>query len=164
LPPCTRAEWDQRSCAGKGARCPILIRGTLNGDRVQLSTAKFLPPTESRDLEPARARKQGVLCLDRVHLGRGRGVLKFRFGDRRDRQVNSPMLIAGPMSSPVVIAPECSLALPKSRRRLTVCLQVPLGYREELENSPGMRPQRRGSPPRSIPPQAFHLPSSRRVS
>src|SRR5215472_7319846 len=54
-PPCTRAEWDQRSCAGKGARCPILIRGTLNGDRVQLSTAKFLPPTKSRDLEAARA-------------------------------------------------------------------------------------------------------------
>lgn len=54
-PPCTRAEWDQRICAGKGAKCPILIRGTLNGDRVQLSTAKFLPPTKARDLEAARA-------------------------------------------------------------------------------------------------------------
>lgn len=53
--PCTRAEWDQRSCAGKGAKCPILIRGTLNGARVQLSTAKFLPPKEARDLEAARA-------------------------------------------------------------------------------------------------------------
>jgi integrase len=54
-PPCTRDEWDQRSCAGKGAKCPILIRGTLNGSRVQLSTAKFLPPDKSRDLEAARA-------------------------------------------------------------------------------------------------------------
>ena len=24
-PPCTREEWDLRSCAGKGAKCPILI-------------------------------------------------------------------------------------------------------------------------------------------
>jgi integrase/recombinase XerD len=54
-PPCTREEWDQRSCAGKGAKCPILIRGTLNGSRVQLSTAKFLPPEHARDLEAARA-------------------------------------------------------------------------------------------------------------
>lgn len=54
-PPCTREEWDQRSCAGKGAKCPILIRGTLNGSRVQLSTAKFLPPEQARDLEAARA-------------------------------------------------------------------------------------------------------------
>ncbi len=53
--PCTREEWDQRSCAGKGAKCPILIRGTLNGSRVQLSTAKFLPPEQARDLEAARA-------------------------------------------------------------------------------------------------------------
>jgi hypothetical protein len=54
-PPCTREEWDQRSCAGKGAKCPILIRGTLNGSRVQLSTAKFLPPDRARDFEAARA-------------------------------------------------------------------------------------------------------------
>jgi integrase/recombinase XerD len=54
-PPCTRQEWDQRSCAGKGAKCPILIRGTLNGSRIQLSTAKFLPPEMSRDFEAARA-------------------------------------------------------------------------------------------------------------
>src|ERR1700722_1912260 len=54
-PPCTREEWDLRSCAGKGAKCPILIRGTLNGSRVQLSTAKFLPPEQARDLEAARA-------------------------------------------------------------------------------------------------------------
>ena len=52
--PCTRAEWDQRSCAGKGAKCPILIIGTLNGNRVRLSTAKFLPPEKARDLEAAR--------------------------------------------------------------------------------------------------------------
>src|SRR5947209_17285532 len=52
--PCTRPEWDQRSCAGKGANCPILIIGTLNGNRVRLSTAKFLPPDKARDLEAAR--------------------------------------------------------------------------------------------------------------
>src|SRR4051794_27479951 len=54
-PPCTRAEWDQRSCAGKGANCPILIIGTLNGNRVRLSTAKYLPPDKARDLEAARS-------------------------------------------------------------------------------------------------------------
>jgi integrase/recombinase XerD len=52
--PCTRPEWDQRSCGGKGANCPILIIGTLNGNRVRLSTAKFLPPDKARDLEAAR--------------------------------------------------------------------------------------------------------------
>src|SRR5580704_11575089 len=53
--PCTRPEWDQRSCAGKGAKCPVLIIGTVNGSRVRLSTAKFLPPEKARDLEAARA-------------------------------------------------------------------------------------------------------------
>ena len=53
--PCTRPEWDQRACAGKGAKCPVLIIGTLNGSRVRLSTAKFLPPEKARDLEAARA-------------------------------------------------------------------------------------------------------------
>jgi hypothetical protein len=53
--PCTRPEWDQRSCAGKGAKCPVLIIGTVNGSRVRLSTAKFLPPEKARDLEEARA-------------------------------------------------------------------------------------------------------------
>jgi hypothetical protein len=53
--PCTRQEWDQRSCAGKGAKCPILIRGMLIGSRVQLSTAKLLPPEQARELEAARA-------------------------------------------------------------------------------------------------------------
>jgi len=52
--PCTRPEWDQRSCAGKGANCPVLIIGTLNGNRVRLSTSKFLPPDQSRDLEAGR--------------------------------------------------------------------------------------------------------------
>ena len=54
-PPCTRQEWDLRSCAGKGAKCPILIKGTLNGSRVQLSTAKSLLPAQARDFEAARA-------------------------------------------------------------------------------------------------------------
>ena len=53
--PCTRPEWDQRSCAGKGAKCPILIIGTVNGSRVRLSTARFLPAEKARDLEAARA-------------------------------------------------------------------------------------------------------------
>src|ERR1035437_2709505 len=52
--PCRRPEWDQRPCVGKGANCPVLIIGTLNGDRVRLSTAKFLPPDKARDLEAAR--------------------------------------------------------------------------------------------------------------
>jgi integrase/recombinase XerD len=52
--PCTRPEWDQRSCAGKGANCPIVIIGTLQEKRVRLSTAKFLPPDKARDLESAR--------------------------------------------------------------------------------------------------------------
>ena len=52
--PCKRAEWDQRSCVGKGADCPILITGTLNEKRIRLSTAKFLPPDKARDLEAAR--------------------------------------------------------------------------------------------------------------
>jgi len=53
--PCIRPEWDQRSCAGKGAKCPILIIGTVNGSRVRLSTARFLPAEKARDLEAARA-------------------------------------------------------------------------------------------------------------
>src|SRR5690349_9041038 len=52
--PCKRAEWDLRSCTGKGADCPILIIGTLNGNRVRLSTAKFLPSDKARDLGAAR--------------------------------------------------------------------------------------------------------------
>jgi integrase/recombinase XerD len=52
--PCTRPEWDQRSCAGKGANCPVLIIGTLKGERVRLSTARFLPPDKARDMEAAR--------------------------------------------------------------------------------------------------------------
>ena len=43
--------WDQVSTKCK---CPIVIRGMLNGRRVSLSTAKFLPPDKSRDLEAAR--------------------------------------------------------------------------------------------------------------
>jgi integrase len=52
--PCNRSEWDQRSCSGKGARCPVLIIGTLAGRRIRQSTAKFLPPDKARDLEAAR--------------------------------------------------------------------------------------------------------------
>src|SRR5579862_920694 len=52
--PCTRPEWDQRSCVGKGANCPILIIGTLNGKRVRLSTAGYLPPEKARDMQAAR--------------------------------------------------------------------------------------------------------------
>ena len=52
--PCQRPEWDQRTCKGKGADCPVLIIGTLNGNRVRLSTAKYLPPEKARDLEAGR--------------------------------------------------------------------------------------------------------------
>ena len=52
--PCTRAEWDQRSCAGKGANCPIMIIGTFNGNRIRRSTARFLPPEKALDMEAAR--------------------------------------------------------------------------------------------------------------
>jgi hypothetical protein len=57
---------------------------------------------------------------------------------------------------PVVIAPEYSLALLRSRLRLSECLLIPLRYRPALENSPGIHPQRRGSPLHSIPRQPFH--------
>jgi hypothetical protein len=43
--------WDQVSTKCK---CPIVIRGMLNGRRVSLSTAKFLPANKARDLEAAR--------------------------------------------------------------------------------------------------------------
>ena len=54
-------------CAGKGAKCPVLIIGTLNGSRVRLSTAKFLPPEKARDFEAARA-----LALEWERTGRCR--------------------------------------------------------------------------------------------
>src|ERR1051326_38222 len=57
---------------------------------------------------------------------------------------------------PVVTAPECSRPRLKSRPRLPECLQVPWRYREALENSPGIRPLRRGSPPHPVPPRPFH--------
>jgi hypothetical protein len=77
-------------------------------------------------------------------------------GTDETRRVNAPLVIAGPMLLAVVIAPEYLQAFLKSRRRLPECLQVPLQHREALENSPGIRPQRRGSPPRSVPRQPFH--------
>ena len=50
--PCRRPEWDQgyTKCT-----CPIVIRGTLAGKPVTISTAKYLPPEKSRDLEAARS-------------------------------------------------------------------------------------------------------------
>ena len=51
IPPCKRPMWDQVSTR---CTCPITIRGTLNGHRVSLSTTKYLPPAEARDLEAAR--------------------------------------------------------------------------------------------------------------
>src|SRR5262245_43262686 len=62
-PPCKRSEWDQRSCSGKGADCPLLVIGKLNGKRLRLSTAKFLTPEKARDLEAAR---DLVLLWERV--------------------------------------------------------------------------------------------------
>jgi integrase len=52
--PCKRPEWDQRSCVGKGANCPVIVRGTLAEKRLCLSTAKFLPPEKARDMQAAR--------------------------------------------------------------------------------------------------------------
>src|ERR1035441_10873767 len=50
-PPCKRPEWEQgyTKCT-----CPIVIRGTLAGKPLTISTAKYLPPDKSRDLEAAR--------------------------------------------------------------------------------------------------------------
>ena len=49
--PCKRPEWDQgyTKCT-----CPIVIRGTLAGKPLTISTAKYLPPDRSRDLAAAR--------------------------------------------------------------------------------------------------------------
>jgi len=50
-PPCKRPMFDKgyTKCA-----CPIVIRGTLAGKFLSLSTAKFLPPDKARDLSAAR--------------------------------------------------------------------------------------------------------------
>ena len=50
-PPCKKSEWDPgyTKCT-----CPIVIRGTLNGRHITISTAKHLPPEKARDLELAR--------------------------------------------------------------------------------------------------------------
>jgi hypothetical protein len=50
-PPCKKAQWHQgyTKCA-----CPLVIRGTLAGKPISLSTARHLPPEESRNLEAAR--------------------------------------------------------------------------------------------------------------
>jgi integrase/recombinase XerD len=49
--PCKRGEWDQgySKCG-----CPVVIRGTLSGKHITLSTAKYLPPEKARDLEAGR--------------------------------------------------------------------------------------------------------------
>src|ERR1035437_2813079 len=50
-PPCKRPEWEQgyTKCT-----CPIVIRGTLAGKPLTISTAKYLPPDKSRDPEAPR--------------------------------------------------------------------------------------------------------------
>jgi hypothetical protein len=50
-PSCKRPMWDKgyTKCA-----CPVMIRGTLNGKHLTLSTWKFLPPDKARDIEAAR--------------------------------------------------------------------------------------------------------------
>ena len=50
-PPCKRPMWDKgyTKCT-----CPVMIRGTLNGKHLTLSTRKFLPPDKARDLEASR--------------------------------------------------------------------------------------------------------------
>ncbi len=50
-PPCKKPMWD----AGyTKCRCPIVIRGTLAGKHITVSTAKYLPPERSRSLEAAQ--------------------------------------------------------------------------------------------------------------
>ena len=50
--------WDQRGSVGEKGKLrpdrPVMIVGTLNGTRVRLSTANFLPTEKARDMEAAR--------------------------------------------------------------------------------------------------------------
>jgi hypothetical protein len=100
--PCTRPEWDQRSCAGKGANCPVLIIGTLKGERVRLSTARFLPPDKARDMEAARdlailwekvgtpeLRRRGLTYQYRGHSRGEMRVSGFEKRNQRFRAVRS---------------------------------------------------------------------------
>jgi len=50
-PPCKRPMWDKgyTKCT-----CPVMLRGTLGGKHLTLSTWKFLPPDKARDMEAAR--------------------------------------------------------------------------------------------------------------
>jgi integrase len=49
--PCKRREWDQRD---NRCKCPVWIRGTLNGKRVTKSASNYLPEPDCRDLERGR--------------------------------------------------------------------------------------------------------------
>jgi integrase/recombinase XerD len=51
LPPCTKPMWDAgyTKCG-----CPIVIRGTLAGKHITISTAKYLPSHLARNFEAAR--------------------------------------------------------------------------------------------------------------
>ena len=50
IAPCKKPMWDKYTKCS----CPITIRGTLAGHQISISTAKYLPPSESRNLEAAR--------------------------------------------------------------------------------------------------------------
>jgi integrase/recombinase XerD len=50
-PPCKRSEWDPGYIK---CTCPIVIRGTIAGRHITVSTAKYLPPDRARDLQSAR--------------------------------------------------------------------------------------------------------------
>jgi hypothetical protein len=52
--PCSRPEWDQRSCAGRGAKLSGSYHRFFERERIRLSTARFLPPDKARDMEAAR--------------------------------------------------------------------------------------------------------------
>ncbi len=53
--PCKRVQWD----AGyTKCRCPLVIRGTLNGKPISVSTKRYLPREQQRDLEAARTLAQ----------------------------------------------------------------------------------------------------------
>jgi len=50
-PPCKKYQWDQ-GCTR--CTCRIVIRGTLSGKHISLSTARYLQPKQGRDFEAAR--------------------------------------------------------------------------------------------------------------
>src|SRR5262249_17277921 len=135
----------------------------LQKARITPASNRIARPRGPRLLLPVCAshgsnRKTGGFTSTEQRLCRPANICPPTIGakDGEEAEKSCPRLHPPPISFPVIIALEYSLVILKSRRRLPECLPVPLQYREALENSPGIHPQRRGSPPHSIPPQPFH--------